>query len=193
MPNHSWRGRSASWTTKGHPPTASKRVGHVRRTDRHHTWWQTMFPRAWAVFSFTYERTVLMPDGSRRTEEVTITLIGSSGGWAMTPRCPTPLSMPNPSLPRTMSECGGGSKYIDSSISKTINCLPTSLSMRSRTSISKPMSGCKGCTTYRPNAVTGSVLAVKDADEPTPPKEAVWISPCWTSTRVARRLHQWCT
>ena len=34
--------------------------------------------------------------------------------------------------------------------------------------------GCKGCTTYRPNAVTGSVLAVseeKDAAE-TPVREA---------------------
>jgi ribonucleoside-diphosphate reductase alpha chain len=30
--------------------------------------------------------------------------------------------------------------------------------------------GCKGCTTYRPNDVTGSVLTVSEASEKTPPK-----------------------
>ena len=53
-------------------------------------------------------------------------------------------------------------KYIDSSISKTINC-PESISFDSFKDIYLQAYelGCKGCTTYRPNDVTGAVLEVK--------------------------------
>ena len=44
-------------------------------------------------------------------------------------------------------------------------CRATSRSRPSRTSTSRPMrQGCKGCTTYRPNDVTGAVLEVKPAE-----------------------------
>ena len=51
--------------------------------------------------------------------------------------------------------------FIDSSISKTINC-PEDISFEDFTDIySRAFDmGCKGCTAYRPNAVTGSVLSV---------------------------------
>ncbi len=128
------------------------------------------------VFSFTYERTVLMPDGSRRTEEV------SDHAYRLFRRlkgddAPLPDSFVDaqslaPSDHVRMQ--AAVQKYIDSSISKTINC-PADISFDAFQDvyIQAYESGCKGCTTYRPNAVTGSVLAVKDADEPTPPKEAV--------------------
>jgi len=50
-------------------------------------------------------------------------------------------------------------KYVDSSISKTINC-PESLPFEAFKDIyAKAYElGCKGCTTYRPNPVTGAVL-----------------------------------
>ena len=60
-------------------------------------------------------------------------------------------------------------KYIDSSISKTINC-PEDISFGDFKDVYMQAydSGCKGCTTYRPNDVTGSVLEVK----PEPQAEA---------------------
>jgi ribonucleoside-diphosphate reductase alpha chain len=53
--------------------------------------------------------------------------------------------------------------YVDSSISKTINC-PVDLPFEDfkRVYDLAYESGCKGCTTYRPNDVTGSVLSVPD-------------------------------
>jgi ribonucleoside-diphosphate reductase alpha chain len=51
-------------------------------------------------------------------------------------------------------------KYIDSSISKTINC-PENISFEDFENIYQQAYdlGCKGCTTYRPNKITGSVLS----------------------------------
>ena len=55
-------------------------------------------------------------------------------------------------------------KYVDSSISKTINC-PEDLSFAAFKGIYVQAydMGCKGCTTYRPNPVTGAVLELKPA------------------------------
>jgi len=54
-------------------------------------------------------------------------------------------------------------KYIDASISKTINC-PADLSFEAFKDVYMQAYelGCKGCTTYRPNEITGAVLEVKD-------------------------------
>ena len=54
-------------------------------------------------------------------------------------------------------------KYVDSSISKTINC-PEDISFEAFKDVYLQAYelGCKGCTTYRPNEVTGAVLEVKD-------------------------------
>src|SRR3546814_13599975 len=56
-------------------------------------------------------------------------------------------------------------KYIDSSISKTIN-VPEEIDFDSFKDIYLMAyeTGCKGCTTYRPNDITGSVLTVKKDD-----------------------------
>jgi ribonucleoside-diphosphate reductase alpha chain len=53
---------------------------------------------------------------------------------------------------------------IDSSISKTVNC-PEDISFKDFAGIyvDAYRRGCKGLTTYRPNAVTGSVLSVSQA------------------------------
>ena len=58
-------------------------------------------------------------------------------------------------------------KWVDSSISKTINC-PEDISFEDFKEVYMEAyrTGCKGCTTYRPNDVTGSVLSV----EPEKPK-----------------------
>jgi len=61
-------------------------------------------------------------------------------------------------------------KYIDSSISKTINC-PEDISFEAFKDVYLAAydQGCKGCTTYRPNDITGAVLVAEpevNADEP---------------------------
>ena len=58
--------------------------------------------------------------------------------------------------------------HVDSSISKTINC-PADISFEAFKDVYLEAYdlGLKGCTTYRPNAVTGSVLS-RTAEPPTP-------------------------
>ena len=60
-------------------------------------------------------------------------------------------------------------KWVDSSISKTINC-PKDIDFESFKDVYMQAwdTGCKGCTTYRPNDVTGSVLSVSEASDETP-------------------------
>ena len=58
-------------------------------------------------------------------------------------------------------------RHVDSAISKTVN-VPADISFAEfqEVYLDAYRSGCKGCTTYRPNAITGSVLAVKEAEAP---------------------------
>lgn len=52
-------------------------------------------------------------------------------------------------------------KWIDSSISKTVNC-PEGIAFDDFKDVyhAAYTQGCKGCTTYRPNPITGSVLSL---------------------------------
>ena len=58
-------------------------------------------------------------------------------------------------------------KWVDSSISKTVN-LPEDITFEEFKEVYSHAydSGCKGCTTYRPNAITGSILTVETKEEP---------------------------
>ncbi len=130
------------------------------------------------VFSFKYLRHVLMPDGSRREEEV------SDYAYRLFKR----LKGETTPLPASFVDAQGLSptdhlvmqaavqEFIDSSISKTINC-PESIPFDDFKDIYMQAFdlGCKGCTTYRPNDVTGAVLElkkdVKSDDEPELPLE----------------------
>lgn len=117
------------------------------------------------VFSFKYTRHVLMPDGARREEEVSdyaYRLYRKLKGEA------APLGdafvdaqslSPNDHLVMQAAV----QKYVDSSISKTIN-VPESIAFDDFKDVYMQAYdlGCKGCTTYRPNDVTGSVLQVKE-------------------------------
>ena len=72
---------------------------------------------------------------------------------------------PNPPLSEDhIAVEAAAQKYIDSSISKTINC-PKNISFEAFKDIyrSAYAQGCKGCTTYRPNEVTGAVLETTNA------------------------------
>jgi ribonucleoside-diphosphate reductase alpha chain len=54
-------------------------------------------------------------------------------------------------------------KYVDSSISKTVNC-PADISFEAFKDIyqSAYEAGCKGCTTWRPNDITGAILSLDE-------------------------------
>ncbi len=132
------------------------------------------------VFSFKYTRHVMMPDGARREEEVSDyayrVFLRQFGGDAPLPDYFVDAQGLSPNDHLVMQAVV--QKYIDSSISKTINC-PESIAFDDFKDIYIQAYdlGLKGCTTYRPNDVTGAVLEVKGAkrkanvDEPELPLE----------------------
>ncbi|CAA6604631.1 Ribonucleoside-diphosphate reductase [Rhodospirillaceae bacterium LM-1] len=117
------------------------------------------------VFSFTYSRNVLMQDGTRREEEVSdyaYRLYRRMVGENMPlPDYFVDAESLSPADHVAMQACI--QTYIDSSISKTIN-LPEDISFDSFKDVYMQAYdlGCKGCTTYRPNDITGAVLVKKD-------------------------------
>ncbi|MEE9195289.1 MAG: adenosylcobalamin-dependent ribonucleoside-diphosphate reductase, partial [Alphaproteobacteria bacterium] len=123
------------------------------------------------VFSFTYTRQVLMPDGSRQAEEVSDYAYRLfrrlKGEDAPLPPAFVASQSLDPAAHVVMQ--AAVQKFIDSSVSKTIN-IPADLSFEAFKDVYAQAYelGCKGCTTYRPNPVTGAVLEVPAAEAGAP-------------------------
>ncbi|MGL4321388.1 MAG: adenosylcobalamin-dependent ribonucleoside-diphosphate reductase [Paracoccaceae bacterium] len=122
------------------------------------------------VFAYAYTRKVLQKDGSRTEEEVVDYAVRL---WReMFGDAPLPDYFVNaqtlPPLDHVRMQAAA-QKWVDSSISKTINC-PEDISFEDFQQVYMAAwdQGCKGCTTYRPNAVTGSVLTVSEKAEAKP-------------------------
>ncbi|WP_102108608.1 adenosylcobalamin-dependent ribonucleoside-diphosphate reductase [Oceaniglobus roseus] len=118
------------------------------------------------VFAYAYTRKVLQKDGSRTEEEVVdyaVQLWRERFGDAELPDFFVNAQTLAPLEHVKMQ--AAAQKWVDSSISKTINC-PADIGFEAFKDVYMEAwdQGCKGCTTYRPNAVTGSVLSV--APEP---------------------------
>ena len=116
------------------------------------------------VFAYAYTRKVLQKDGSRTEEEVVdyaVQLWREKFGEAPLPEYFVNAQTLAPSDHVKMQ--AAAQKWVDSSISKTINC-PEDISFDAFKDVYMQAwdTGCKGCTTYRPNAVPGSVLSVSD-------------------------------
>ncbi len=121
------------------------------------------------VFAFTYDRNVLMPDGVRRTEPVTDyayrlyrRLYGEQAplpDYFVDAQTLTPVDH--------VRVQAAVQAHVDASISKTINCAE-SIAFEDFKDIYRLAyeTGCKGCTTYRPNEVTGAVLETAEPREP---------------------------
>ncbi|MDA1042859.1 MAG: adenosylcobalamin-dependent ribonucleoside-diphosphate reductase [Proteobacteria bacterium] len=129
------------------------------------------------VFAYAYTRKVLQKDGSRTEEEVVdyaVQLWREKFGQK-----PLPDYFVNaqtlPPLDHVRMQ-SAAQKWIDSSISKTINC-PEDISFDNFAEVYMAAwdQGCKGCTTYRPNAVTGSVLAVSSTKAKSEPIAALVV------------------
>jgi len=116
------------------------------------------------VFAYAYTRKVLQKDGSRTEEEVVdyaVQMWRDKFGDKALPNHFVNAQTLAPSAHVKMQ--AAAQKWIDSSISKTINC-PEDIDFEEFKDVYMQAwdSGCKGCTTYRPNDVTGSVLSVSE-------------------------------
>jgi ribonucleoside-diphosphate reductase alpha chain len=119
------------------------------------------------VFAYNYGRKVLMPDGTRRDETV------ADYAWAkFREQFGTDAALPDYFVTaQTLSPedhlvaQAAAQKYVDSSISKTIN-VPSAISFDAFKDVYVKAyeTGCKGCTTYRPNNIRGAVLEVAPAE-----------------------------
>jgi len=116
------------------------------------------------VFSFRHTRNLLMPNGTRREEEV------ADYAWRLFRR----LKGESAPLPDYFVDAqvlgpddhlvmqAAVQRHVDSSISKTINVPADMPFERFKDVYQRAYAlGCKGCTTYRPNEVTGAVLAAQ--------------------------------
>ena len=115
------------------------------------------------VFAHSYTRKVREPDGSSRLEEVSdhaVRLYRSMFGQdAVLPDYFVTAQDLAPAEHVRMQ--AAVQNHVDSAISKTVN-VPVDISFEDfqQVYLDAYRSGCKGCTTYRPNAITGSVLEV---------------------------------
>ncbi|MCE5974365.1 adenosylcobalamin-dependent ribonucleoside-diphosphate reductase [Sinirhodobacter sp. WL0062] len=122
------------------------------------------------VFAYAYKRKVLQKDGSRTEEEVVdyaVQMWRDKFGDKPLPEYFVNAQTLAPLAHVKMQ--AAAQKWIDSSISKTINC-PEDISFDAFKDVYMAAwdQGCKGCTTYRPNDVTGSVLSVSESSEKAP-------------------------
>jgi ribonucleoside-diphosphate reductase alpha chain len=136
------------------------------------------------VFAFHYRRTVLEPDGTRRHEEV------SDPAWRLWQAQAKPGDEPPPHFVTAetltpdehLAMQAAVQEFVDASVSKTVN-LPASFSFEDFKELYRKAFalGLKGCTTYRPSALRGAVLATAPAptalpERPAPAGEVVYMS-----------------
>jgi ribonucleoside-diphosphate reductase alpha chain len=131
------------------------------------------------VFAYSYMRKIRQADGSTREEKVEDYAMrvwrGLKGEAPPPPQLFVSAQTLTPAEHLAMQ--AAAQELIDSSISKTVNC-PEDIAFEDFADIYVEAYGlgCKGLTTYRPNAVTGSVLSVEKAaaskpEEPLAPRE----------------------
>ena len=113
------------------------------------------------IFSLEARRTILMPDGSRREEPVSDHAYSLyrrlKGDDSPPPEAFVDVQALSPSDHIAMQSAV--QDFIDASVSKTIN-VPAELDFPAFKEVYRQAydSGCKGCTTYRPSELRGSVL-----------------------------------
>jgi ribonucleoside-diphosphate reductase alpha chain len=119
------------------------------------------------VFDFHYERRILQADGSHRTEPV------EDYAHALARRLGRPTTTAGFVTAQALAPVdhiamqAAAQPHVDSAISKTINC-PEDIAFNAFKDVylDAHARGLKGCTTYRPNAVTGSVLTSTTSTAP---------------------------
>lgn len=122
------------------------------------------------VFAYAYTRKVLQKDGTRDEEEVVDYAVQMWREKFGDKPLPDHFVAVNTLSPKDhIAMQAAAQNWVDSSISKTIN-VPEDIEFDDFKDVYMAAwdQGCKGCTTYRPNDVTGSVLTVAEEEKPTP-------------------------
>ena len=115
------------------------------------------------VFSPSFKRKIKRADGTVGEEAVqdyaALLFHRSFGTSAKLPACYITATELAPEAHVRMQ--AAAQEWVDSGISKTVNC-PEDISFEDFEHIylEAYAQGCKGCTTYRPNPITGSILSV---------------------------------
>ena len=113
------------------------------------------------IFSTSFQRTITLPDGTKGIERVTdYAAFRFAEMHGRDQQLPDSFVTAADLLPEDHVRMqAAAQKWVDSAISKTVNC-PENISFPAFKDVyrSAYLAGCKGCTTYRPNAVTGAVL-----------------------------------
>ena len=118
------------------------------------------------IFAHAYTRKVLQKDGSRTEEEVVDYAVQMWRDLKGDEPLPDFFVNAQTLAPEDHVRMqAAAQRWVDSSISKTIN-VPEDISFEAFKDVYMQAyeTGCKGCTTYRPNAVTGSVLSVSEGE-----------------------------
>ncbi len=139
------------------------------------------------VFDFAYERRVLEQDGLARTERVE-DYAYTRFRQAFGPDTPLPdyfVSTQNLTPADHLRMQAALQRHVDASISKTVNC-PEGLSFEDFKALYRDAyaMGLKGCTAYRPNAITGSVLTALPPAQMQPVPEIPEPMPAAPSNRL---------
>ena len=130
------------------------------------------------VFAHSYTRRVLQPDDSHTEEQV---LSASMALWRRLKGDEPPPDFFVDAGTITPEDHvrmqAAAQAHIDSAVSKTVN-LPRDISFDDFKDVYRLAweSGCKGCTTYRPNDITGAVL-VADGDNDNQPVSTIMDRP----------------
>lgn len=124
------------------------------------------------IFAPNYSRTILNPDGTKRIEKIedyAVRLYRETMDFDDDNLIPHLVTAQDLDPIAHLRMQAAAQKWVDSSISKTIN-LPEDIAFEDFEAVywTAYEMGCKGCTTYRPNPVTGSILSVETAPVPTP-------------------------
>ncbi len=112
------------------------------------------------IFNASYERRIKESNGGDRTEVLEDYAVGLWRSKQNTSLPPNTVTVNNLSPDDHLAMQAAVQPFIDSSISKTIN-VPENLTFDDFVSVYEKAYalGLKGCTTFRPNAVTGSILS----------------------------------
>jgi ribonucleoside-diphosphate reductase alpha chain len=131
------------------------------------------------LFDFEYRRRMLSADGSERHETVqdyAVRLFRESHGDARLP--PAFVSAQSLTPQQHLLMQAALQRHVDASISKTVNCPATmafeDFEMLYRDAYRLRL---KGCTAYRPNAITGAVLSAEPQAPPSPAQPALPLAP----------------
>lgn len=133
------------------------------------------------IFAYGYTRKVLQADGSKVEEEVVDYAVALYRELYPGTELPEYFTTAQELLPEDHLRMQAAAQHwVDSAISKTIN-VPEDIPFESFRDVYEEAYrlGCKGCTTYRPNDVTGSVLEV------TKPAEAPEVTKSKEDTRIS--------